>query len=282
MFYRINLDKINGIRFTATVTKYPKTRIFQHPSSLFEIHLIETEPLIDEIHVLSFFPGCTPDFQNSKPKRTIALCLQTDENIAQPFSYHESFRMFRQQDFIVPDSIKVPENQHFEIKFLFSSVWRYFQFGYFDFDSVKHILYKLNYFSWDDMTKGNLASISVINSIRYIMDHYNEKIKIQQLAERVLLTPNHLSRLFQETTGRTVKEIIDIVRAAHAREELFYTKKSYPKLATDNGFSTHASMKKIFQSLFSFNPEECRNYDRKTRSSSLPYENCMLSLLFRN
>ena len=282
MFYRVDLNKINGI-FLATITKkYPKTRIFQHPPSLLELHLVETEPLIDELSVISFFPGETPDCLNIRPLRSMVLCIQTENNFAQLFRYDDSFHMLRKNDFIVPDFVKIPRNQYFEVKFLFSSVWRHFQLGYFDFDSVKHILYKLNYLSWDNMVNGSLPSLSVLNTIHYIMEHYNEKIVIQFLADRVSLTPNHLSRLFRETTGRTVKEIIDIVRASHAREELFYTTKTYPRLAEENGFSTHASMKKIFRTLFSMEPEECRYYDRKTRSSSLPYENCMLSSLFRD
>lgn len=283
MFYYVNLDCIKSVQLTPVITKTPETRLFPVESNVFEIHFCTVDPKFSSCEIYLHFPGQQTNFStNGTPLLTYALCIETEEDFCQKFKPDSSFRLLRKGNFILPDSIKVSDEDLLVMNHLFSSVREKMKYGIHDIESVKYILRKINHASWNTMGFGNYSFIYVINSLEYIKKHHKEKMTIQTVADRSLLTPNYLSRLFQETTGRTVKNVIDIVRASHAREELFYSNQSIPKLAVANGFSTGNSMRKIFDSLFKMSPEECQKLDRATRSTPLPCEFSMMNLFFKN
>ncbi len=283
MFYYVNLERIKSIKLTPVITKTPETRIFPVDSEMLEIHFctFQTTPVHYEIYL--HFPGRKTEIsENQSSALTFALCIQTEQNFCKEFYSNSSFRLLRKDNFILPDYIKISFEDSFEMSFLFSSIREKLKCGINDVDSIKFILKKLNRTSWKMLSFGNYSFSYVLNALDYIDKHHKEKMTIQTIADRCLVTPNYLSRLFQEITGRTVKEVLDIARASSAREALFHSNQSLPKLAVANGFSTGTSMRKIFQFLFKMSPEECKIFDRTTRSTPLLYENCMMDLLFRN
>ncbi len=54
----------------------------------------------------------------------------------------------------------------------------------------------------------------------WIIHHLDEKIKIEQLAERIYTSPRNLTRLFKTTTGITIGEYIESLRAEKALQLL--------------------------------------------------------------
>ncbi len=283
MFYYVNLECIKSIQLTPVVTKTPETRIFPIDSEMFEIHFCTIQQKLTSYEIYLHFPGQKTEFlTNPTPVSTFALCIETDRHFCKEFKPDSSFRLLRKDNFVLPNHIKISFDNLFEMNFLFSSIQEKLKHGIHDIESVKYIVRKINHASWKLLSFGNYSFLYVLNALDYIDKHHKEKMTIQTIADRCLLTPNYLSRLFQEITGRTVKEIIDIARASSAREDLFYSNKTLPKLAVENGFSTRTSMTKIFQFLFEMSPEECKKFDRDTRLTPLPYEHCMMDLLFRN
>ncbi len=283
MFYYVNSERMKSVALTSFVTKTPETRIFPIESELFEIHfcMIQSKPIYYEIYL--HFPGQKTDFiTNSVPVSTYVLCIEPERNFCKEWKPDSSFRLLRKGNFVLPDYIKLSLDDLFEINLLFSSIKEKSKCEINDMDSIQSILKRLNHASWKTLSFGNYSFSYVLNALNYIEKHHKEKVSIQTIADRCLVTPNYLSRLFQETTGRTIKNVIDIARASSAREELFHFNKSMSKLAFANGFSTVTSMKKIFHSLFEMSPEECKTFDKATRMTPLPHEDCMMDLFFKN
>lgn len=62
---------------------------------------------------------------------------------------------------------------------------------------------------------------SIVHEIQdWIIHHLDEKIKIEQLAELVFTSPRNLTRLFKTTTGITIGEYIEALRAEKALQLL--------------------------------------------------------------
>jgi len=283
LLYRVNLNRIQSVKFAPFVTKEPETRIFPIDMNIFEIHfcLIDYKQSIYELHL--HFPGKTMKYpRESSPMLSFILCAEVEDGFHKIFKRDSSFQIFGEGNFVLPDVITVPFEDLFEMNYLFSSIREKLKYGISDIESLKYILRKINHTSWEMLACASYSYFYVIDSFEYIYKNYKEKINVLSLAEEFLLSPNYLNRLYREITGKSIKEVIDIVRASSAREELFYSNKSLPQLALSNGFSTRKSMVKIFHYLFQMSPEECRSLDRNTRISPLPFENCMMELLFKN
>ena len=71
----------------------------------------------------------------------------------------------------------------------------------------------------------------------YIYTHYNEKLVLEDMAERFNLSRSYLSKKFKSVTGFGFKEYIINVRIKHACELLPNTNKSITTIAFECGFN---------------------------------------------
>lgn len=92
----------------------------------------------------------------------------------------------------------------------------------------------------------------------YIQGHYQSAISLNDLAEKMYLSPAYLSKYIKKKFGMTFLDYLNNIRLFHAVDELIYTNKSLTHIAMDNGFCTSAAFNKYFKKVFGVAPGEYR------------------------
>lgn len=97
----------------------------------------------------------------------------------------------------------------------------------------------------------------------YIANHYNEKISVPFLAEKLGISPNYLSRIFKENTGKTITEYIAVTRLYHARRMAYEGKKSTEQIANKVGICNANYLNVLFNKYYGTNLHDCLLADRE-------------------
>jgi len=92
-----------------------------------------------------------------------------------------------------------------------------------------------------------LAQSVVERAKKYILDHYQEEIRLETVAKAVHLSPNYLSALFKKTTGCSFARYLTKVRIAKAKELLENTSLSITDIALEVGFNDPAYFTAVFK-----------------------------------
>jgi len=80
-------------------------------------------------------------------------------------------------------------------------------------------------------------SLHVQKAIAYVNQSFCSEITVSDLAARVSISREHLSRLFKTETGINILQYLTNVRIRHAEEMLTSTRKSITEIAFDCGFN---------------------------------------------
>lgn len=98
----------------------------------------------------------------------------------------------------------------------------------------------------------------IISIINYIDDNYQEDLTIEQLSEVFHLSEGHLSKLFKENLGMTIKAYISQTRAKEVRNVLLTSDLPLIDIAIMCGFPNVKSMNKVFKDLYQCTPSQFR------------------------
>lgn len=98
----------------------------------------------------------------------------------------------------------------------------------------------------------------IISIINYIDDNYHEDLTIEQLSEVFHLSEGHLSKLFKENLGMTIKAYISQTRAKEVRNALLTSDLPLIDIAITCGFPNVKSMNKVFKDLYQCTPNQFR------------------------
>ena len=126
-----------------------------------------------------------------------------------------------------------------------------------------HLIYLLvEHLSVDKKDKVELKSEKnkhrIISIINYIDDNYQEDLTIEQLSEVFHLSEGHLSKLFKENLGMTIKAYISQTRAKEVRNALLTSDLPLIDIAITCGFPNVKSMNKVFKDLYQCTPSQFR------------------------
>src|SRR5690606_22329985 len=77
--------------------------------------------------------------------------------------------------------------------------------------------------------------------------HYRRTIPIQELADLVQRTPNHISRLFKEATGQTITAYMQQIRISAACDLLANSQMNVGEVAEYLGFCEQSYFNKVFK-----------------------------------
>ncbi len=95
--------------------------------------------------------------------------------------------------------------------------------------------------------------------IRYVEEHYSEKLSLEDLASFSQYNRTYVSTLFKNTVGVNFYAYLTRVRFQHALLALVGTKKTLTEIALDNGFSDLKSFNKMFRETIGRTPSEYRS-----------------------
>lgn len=93
---------------------------------------------------------------------------------------------------------------------------------------------------------------------RYIDEHFNETMTLEQLAGKVSLSPHYLCRCFKKVTGRTIFEYIEQMRIQYSCYLLSTTQDPVTDIALASGFNTVSYFNRIFRRCKGQTPKDYR------------------------
>ena len=101
-------------------------------------------------------------------------------------------------------------------------------------------------------------SDAVLNAQRFVNDHFNRKLTLQEIADANYVSRHALSLAFKETAGITFKEYLLLFRMAEARNRLATTDLSVSQIAARVGYVNVNNFVKIFKKLQHTTPLQYR------------------------
>ena len=127
-----------------------------------------------------------------------------------------------------------------------------------------HLIYLLvEHLSVDKKDKVELKSEKnkhrITSIINYIDENYQEDLTIELLSEVFHLSEGHLSKLFKENLGMTIKAYISQTRAKEVRQALLASDLPLIDIAIMCGFPNVKSMNKVFKDLYHCTPKQFRH-----------------------
>lgn len=99
---------------------------------------------------------------------------------------------------------------------------------------------------------------AIQKSIKHIEDNYGEDISLQQIAERVKLSPAYFSKLFKKYCGVNFKVYLNNMRIAKAEIMIKNSEKNILDIAYESGFNSIRAFNRAFKSVRGYTPSSLR------------------------
>lgn len=192
-------------------------------------------------------------------------------------------------DFLISD-IRMPELDGLQLSSKVAKLWPQIKIilltGYADFDYVQQAL-KLGVFDYilkpcssqeilntleraSNNSLGELELSLNINvdtdnpwistSLKYIVEHYNKDLSVEQIANHVYLSPSYFSTLFKESTGYTVNQCIHLVRIEKGKQLLASLEYKGYEIANIVGYKTFRHFNEVFKKFVGTTPSDYRKH----------------------
>ena len=97
------------------------------------------------------------------------------------------------------------------------------------------------------------------NAVRYIEEHYAEKLSLPEVAEKVYVSQWHLSKLISKNTGQSFSDLLNGVRIAQAKLLLANPALRIWEISEQVGFSDVTHFSRIFKKLENQSAADYRN-----------------------
>ena len=111
----------------------------------------------------------------------------------------------------------------------------------------------------EELVDSAANSFIVKNAIAYIEEHYQEKLKLSDVADQVYVSQWHLSKLLNRYQGQNFSEILNGVRIAKAKELLKDPSLRIGDVADMVGFLDMAHFSRVFKKMVGISANEYRN-----------------------
>ena len=109
-------------------------------------------------------------------------------------------------------------------------------------------------------------SALAVDAVQYIEEHYSERLTVEEIAKNYPLTGSHLSRVFKNHMGISIKEYMIGVRINRAAFLLSLTEESVEAIAYQVGFNSLVVFSRMFKK---FTGETATNYRRRMNNEKI-------------
>lgn len=106
--------------------------------------------------------------------------------------------------------------------------------------------------------KHNISNTVVRQAIRYIEEHYTEKVSLEEIARSLNVSTSYLSQCFKEETGISIKKYMIMCRMQEAKHLLLSTDDPVCMVAVSVGYDDYRQFSKMFKALTGVSPAKCR------------------------
>lgn len=107
----------------------------------------------------------------------------------------------------------------------------------------------------------------VDDAIRFIQEHYAERLRIGDLADRIGISRNYLTKLMQKRLGLSTQEYLMVVRMEHAAQMLSSTDAPVREIAVECGYEDPFAFSKLFKSRYGESPSQYRRERYRAQSN---------------
>lgn len=90
--------------------------------------------------------------------------------------------------------------------------------------------------------------------IDYLNDNLDKSVSLEELASVAFFSPFHFHRIFKAITGETVNAFTNRLRNEKAARLLRFSKKKITDIAAECGFSSPATLSRLFKQYFGISP----------------------------
>lgn len=97
------------------------------------------------------------------------------------------------------------------------------------------------------------------NAIKYMEEHYTEKLTLPDVADKVYVSQWHLSKLIAKNTGQNFSDLLNGIRIRHAKELLADPSLKIWEISEQVGFSDVTHFSRIFKKMVNRSANEYRN-----------------------
>lgn len=208
---------------------------FEAKVLMFNRQLAETDPLQDEVNLLSLFEKREPGFSH---------CLRVNE----PLKKKLEFGFSQLQEHY--DHQNRYSSQ--KIKSLLQWILLEIKEGYED---------NSPYSKMEDASHVHFKPV-VSKAMEYIAQYYAEEITLDRIADFIGVNSSYLSRVFKQNSGFSVVEFITFKRIWRAKEMLLYTNQRITDIAHSVGFNNVTHFQWTFKKMFDMSPGQYRKSPR--------------------
>lgn len=94
--------------------------------------------------------------------------------------------------------------------------------------------------------------------IQYLNEHYNEQVKLKDLAQQFFINKNYACFLFKKHTNMTYSEYLNSIRLNKAKDLLVSTSLSISEVAERAGYADYFYFSKLFKKIYGVTPAQFR------------------------
>ena len=99
---------------------------------------------------------------------------------------------------------------------------------------------------------------------QWIAENLKSDLRVEELAERVNMSPRNFARLYAKTRGRTPAKAVEAIHIDAARRQLEETADRITTIAEDCGFGDEEQMRTAFIRVLGVPPREYRKHFAST------------------
>lgn len=151
----------------------------------------------------------------------------------------------------------------------YENVRAFFQESGFDYilkpvqvDEIQLVLERLvNRYSQRDINRtpdSGDANDRFSELVRYVDNHFNEKISLDMLAKKFNFSKNYICSLFSKKYNTSLTCFITAKRMTYAKEMLSDSTKLLKEIAVDCGYSDYVHFFKVFKEYYGISPKEIK------------------------
>lgn len=112
----------------------------------------------------------------------------------------------------------------------------------------------------EKLSVADLKNVDRMNQIAaYVESHYTEPIKLQDVADAVMLNKEYFCRFFKQNTGVSFLTYLNHVRINHIYHDLLHTEDSMAEILERHGFYNQKLFYKMFKEIYGCTPRQIRN-----------------------